>query len=302
MEEEFLHYVYDDELEELETFLEDKSEREIRNLPLNEALFVAVGNDSSQMVEILLDNGANANAVRDDEVDDEVVRVILFFALDNTNNSIIVESLLKHGANVRIVDAEGRGPLFHTNYYHIFKLLLDYGADIHGSDDLILFYAPDYNILKLLLEHGANVHARDDQILWSVIVGSENREDDPDIYNKVKILLEYGADLHKRNDRIIKIVAENMSLSPTKSKLNKWKNTLRLLFLYGANPNDLVIDGYVKSYRPNIIKSIFDTYMSTVKLNSKEAWEALVLWSRYLGPEYSKLQESFRNHKNIIWG
>ena len=67
MEEEFLHYVYDDELEELETFLEDKSEREIRNLPLNEALFVAVGNDSSQMVEILLDNGANANAVRDDE-------------------------------------------------------------------------------------------------------------------------------------------------------------------------------------------------------------------------------------------
>jgi len=114
--------------------------------------------------------------------------------------------------------------------------------------------------------------------------------------------LLFGDYLNKTNDRIIKIVAENMSLSPTKSKLNKWKNTLRLLFLYGANPNDLVIDGYVKSYRPNIIKSIFDTYMSTVKLNSKEAWEALVLWSRYLGPEYSKLQESFRNHKNIIWG
>ena len=46
----------------------------------------------------------------------------------------IAELLLKHGADVHVVDDFGRTPLFYANHVHTVRVLIAHGADVHAMD------------------------------------------------------------------------------------------------------------------------------------------------------------------------
>jgi ankyrin repeat protein len=222
----------------------------------DEALKKAVSLEDEQLVEVLLDYGASANALYEENP-------ILFEALDQENFDII-KSLLKHGADPRFIDDEGFGPLKgYYSSYEVTKLLLEYGADVHESDDTLLIdKIPDYDIVKLLLE--------------------------------------YKADLHKHNDDIV-FAAVNVIGKRDLPYNNRHMKVLRLLILYGANPQVIIDSGVIIILRQPTIKLIFDTYLSTVKLGSKEAWDFYIIWAPWLRG-YERSAQDLEGQKKYVWG
>ena len=104
-------------------------------------------------------------------VKDSIGETPLHVAVEN-NNYQIVQLLLEHGADVNILDDYNDTPLHLASAkdlnISIVQLLLEHGADVeirenrNGDTPLHLAsYNGNYQIVQLLLEHGANVDSRD---------------------------------------------------------------------------------------------------------------------------------------------
>jgi hypothetical protein len=256
----------------------------------NWALIEAITTDE-KMVDILLDHGADANALT--LSNDGTTVPVLFYALKHRpvnpysrvggKNTNIVISLINHGANVNY---HNESPLFNSMDSKILKFMLEHGADIHKG------------MIRTGEEENWKYTQKDTILLYHV-------DKHPYIEN-IELLLYYGADINKYNDDIVVSAVKNLlrrSLRMRgKGKFSENQLILRLLIRYGANPDIIIDGGWVLLLLPSTIKFIFDTYMSVVKLGSKKAWDFWIKWSPFLSEEYQQTTKSLKKQKVHSWG
>ncbi|KXS12180.1 ankyrin [Gonapodya prolifera JEL478] len=80
----------------------------------------------------------------------------------------------------------------------IVAMLVDYGADVHAQDDLVLMNActaGNVEAVKVLLGYGANVHTRSDEASLTVAAMKSSR-----VVDIVATHLAHGADVHAQDD------------------------------------------------------------------------------------------------------
>lgn len=173
-------------------------------------LYNAVFNNHIETVQLLLENGANIQALLQKASAMgfvEIVKILIQYKVDiheqndealrkacKNGHIEVVKILLENGA---IIDTEERGLnviedhalqlAAYYNHYEIVKLLLEKGADIHYQNDRALRNALDknhFNIAKLLLENGANPY----------IIHNWDTRDKP---ITIEFLLRYGTDISR---------------------------------------------------------------------------------------------------------
>ena len=122
------------------------------------ALMFAAREGHIDIVRLLLDRGANINAINDYE------RTALMWAA-NTGHTDVVRLLLDRGANINAVDGDGDTALMsasESGHTYTVRLLLDRGANINainGNGDTVLIGAAKIghaDTVRLLLKMGAN--------------------------------------------------------------------------------------------------------------------------------------------------
>ncbi len=156
------------------------------------ALVVAIMQNYTELVNMLLNNGANANdkaysgetalQIASSLGNEDIVTSLLEYEADInsvTNDKLtplllavwknhlpVVKKLLANGANLNIVDIYGVTPLIRAScegHFEIVKFLIDQGVDINQADNngiTALMEANDLghtDIQVLLLEHGAEL-------------------------------------------------------------------------------------------------------------------------------------------------
>jgi ankyrin repeat protein len=293
--------------------------------------------ENNGMLEVLLDYGASPNEALKiilslDKLNFRLLKTVVEKGADiHYDNEILLRNavrhkkeemvhfLLEHGANpnVRFL-FEGlefsllEYSIFNQEMFYGFEKitvdLINHGSDVEPSNVNLLFLTRNYDIIKTLLEHGADIHRGyilqndgrmdeetmqilskfipSDTLLWYHIL---------DKYEVVKLLLEYNADLHKYNDKIIRTL-----INSTKDKNVDKK--LRLLILYGADPDILIDGGWIDTLSKSTIKTIFNTRLTKLKLGSKEAFDFWIKWAPYISDEHIQTIEAIRNQRAQVWG
>jgi hypothetical protein len=146
-----------------------------------------------QLVQTILDRDTTAIRMSNDRGS-----TALHFAAENGHLQI-VELLLDRGADVEVIDVDGDTPLMCaaiTGQSEIFKMLLSRGADadvLNVNENGVLHYAAmsgSVEIVRLLLDKGADIEKSDSwgRTPLSMAV-QENKQE------LVKFLLENGADI-----------------------------------------------------------------------------------------------------------
>ena len=138
-------------------------------------LTIAAGNGHKDLVQFLLDNGAEVNRLGGFWGCDTAIKDAVF------NNHIeIVQLLLDAGADVNLGDKIGN--LKSNNAYPV--LVLYMVCDTYGEKI-------NMDMLKLLLDAGVNVNAMDNLHETALYKAAENGDIDA-----VRLLLDYGADVN----------------------------------------------------------------------------------------------------------
>jgi hypothetical protein len=146
----------------------------------NEAIETAVVNQRIDIVNLLLDKGANVNANHGELLAIAVSR--------EPENLELVNVLINRGANVRLNDDHAFTTACEYSYTDTMQLLLDSGVDIHaqGGNALRRACAEDNLITaKFLLERGVDPHGFNDNALLLVSMSGN--------LDMVRLLLQYDA-------------------------------------------------------------------------------------------------------------
>lgn len=155
------------------------------------------GYTSSRLVttQLLLDRGAHPNAV------DSKGQVPLMMAVQNkTDDAAIVQSLIRHGADVHAKDFAGQTVLHHvrSSSSGTLRQLLELGMDVNATDEKgrtalwSAIYQDNCEKFKLLLEFGADFRV-DRSPLMPIFTAGGNEE-------MVDILLSIGSDPNTMGD------------------------------------------------------------------------------------------------------
>lgn len=150
---------------------------------LNLALNALNGDYVSDVIKLLIENGADPNPVMRKAIAD--------------NRLNLVKYLLENGADVNYSDGYGNSPITTACHYHnveAVKLLLEYGADININDDEPLCEACKrgncLDFKKYLLRRGAKIN--DFRTLRSAIITGD--------LNLVKFLVRSGAEIKNSDE------------------------------------------------------------------------------------------------------
>jgi len=151
----------------------------------NAALIHASSLGHIDIVEYLLNHGANVHANHDDALIEAV----------QMNHINVVKLLIKYTANINTEDDE---PLLYAccnKNIELIEYLLNNGANI--QDSFLIDAAEDgyFDVVKILLKYGANVHTKNDKALLKAI-----KYNHLDI---VKLLITYQADMGAINNERI---------------------------------------------------------------------------------------------------
>uniref|UniRef100_A0A914DN02 Major sperm protein n=1 Tax=Acrobeloides nanus TaxID=290746 RepID=A0A914DN02_9BILA len=180
-----------------------------------------------EIVRYLLEKGADLNRK------DMNGSIALHYAAQNKNdNKLIVELLLKHGADIEHQNTEGETCLMTAssrNNIEVVCYLLEKGADSNIKDKYgrtALFYVVNENklIVKLLLEHGADIEHQNTKGVTCLMYASYNNR-----IEIVRYLLKKGADVNRKD--------KNGSTALHYAARNKNDNKLivELLLKHGAD-------------------------------------------------------------------
>ncbi len=199
------------------------------------ALIIAVKDNNKNMVQLLLDHGANPNIKNDDGF-----TALFYIRDDNLDIALdIIKLLIEYGADLNVKGGVGLEITFlmsvgcnnQDDGIKIVQFLLDHGADVHAKDSsgcTALFYAvkeawaeEDFELVKLLIEYGADVNVRCGKNLQTPLMCAYEIE-------IVQFLLDHGADVHAK-DRFGKTALQ-------RAKESKYVNDaiVQLLLAYGA--------------------------------------------------------------------
>lgn len=199
------------------------------------ALHAAVINNSSDVAEFLLDNGADPN------IQGLFNLTPLHFVGNNQN---IAKLLVDHGADVNASSKWGITPLHYAakaNAYSVAELLISNGAKMNilsGVNDICtpLHYAirtHAYETAGLLIASGANVNLCG----WCTPLHEAVRAD---AYEMAELLIDNGANLN--------ILSSEGNTPLHEAVVNDAYEMVKLLITKGANVNALSSDGKTPLY------------------------------------------------------
>jgi ankyrin repeat protein len=131
------------------------------NKNINGLTNYASKNGHTDIVKLLIENGADIHAIDD---------YALIYASENGHTDI-VNLLIENGADIHAKDDYALIWASKKGYIEIVKLLIENGANIHAKDDYALRWASENghtDIVKLLIKSGADIHAKDDYaLIWA---------------------------------------------------------------------------------------------------------------------------------------
>ena len=156
---------------------------------------VATQEGCADIVELLLNDGANVNAraLQTSGVEGHVLSGITALSLAPRSGDIaIVKMLVKRGADIRSRDSMGRTALAYATTNEIAQFFLDQGLDINARDEdgytlLIRSGEPfDRPSIAFLLEHGAdpNAKAKDGTTALKLAQGHFGHPEDVELLKK----------------------------------------------------------------------------------------------------------------------
>ena len=159
-------------------------------------LFYAVANDRLPAARILLDNGANPNAIT------TTLETPLIVAARNGNMEI-AELLIRDSADIGYTDRYGSTPLHYAaiyGYFYMADMLIYYDADVSkkSNDGTTPLMAATWggfaDVADLLLQKGANVGETDVNGFTPFLIAAQNGDT-----LMMDLLLKNGADLYGIN-------------------------------------------------------------------------------------------------------
>ncbi|NBW57938.1 ankyrin repeat domain-containing protein, partial [bacterium] len=132
---------------------------------LSSPLMLAIRCNQRAIVELLLEKGADVNAI------DSRSETVLMHAADEKDYQDIVKVLLEKGADVKAIDSRSNTALMHAainDHQESVKFLLDHGAEVNAQDEngwtalVHAAYEGHQESVKLLLKKkGADVNVQD---------------------------------------------------------------------------------------------------------------------------------------------
>jgi ankyrin repeat protein len=167
---------------------------------VQEPLLTAAWGGHLQVVKVLLEAGADANARDRGSTERGTGMTALHIAASHTPRAVslqLIKILLNGGADLEAADLNGRTPLHCAAYYH------------------------KVGVAKLLLKKGANIDARDADGDTPLHKACTPRRDPERLFS---VLLECGADFNSKNDdgeTAVHTVSKNSSLKILKLLLEK---------------------------------------------------------------------------------
>jgi ankyrin repeat protein len=217
-------------------------------------LLAAAKHNHEAIVRILIDNGADINALdRDGSAPLHVACI--------DGDKATVRIMLNNGAEVNMLDSYERTGLHWAcdkKHEAIVRILLDNGVDINtrDRDGRTGFHWACYRrseaIVRILLDDGADINAMDQTgrtgLYWACHWGHEAI---------VRILLDNGADVNRGDSRFAVFVSRLVSCDVR-------ENIMSTLLKYGADPNQYSLDRDLLLHRAlamgmtNIVKLLLD--------------------------------------------
>ena len=161
-------------------------------------LYSAFCNYNFQFAEVLIRYGADVNKITSDG--DSILYKIVGSDIDDSLD--VVEFLIKNGANVNALNKYKESVLTYavqSTKIRMVELLLKANADPNIPDDLqvspliVAVQDESFKIAKLLIEYGANVNHKDNTCDTPLYIACENND-----AVMVKLLLENGALLDEK--------------------------------------------------------------------------------------------------------
>ncbi|XP_031575031.1 serine/threonine-protein phosphatase 6 regulatory ankyrin repeat subunit B-like [Actinia tenebrosa] len=154
------------------------------------ALFYAVQKKKEKIVEKLIQCGADINAT------DETGETPLLYAVENGNEKM-VKKLIECGADVNVTNRYGGTPLFYAvqkENEKIVEKLIECGTDVNATiryGGTLLFYAVNEKVVQKLIQCGADVNATDEDGSTALFYAVNEKV--------VQKLIQSGADVNATN-------------------------------------------------------------------------------------------------------
>ena len=197
------------------------------------ALHWAVQANSLEIVNLLIDAGANVNAATRYKITP--------LSLASTNgNAAIIERLLKAGVDPNGTSEEGQTALMTAalnGNADAIKMLLAHGAKVNAVEPYkgqtaLMWAAGEGNAdaAALLIEFGADVKAKSKAGFTPLLFAVLNNQ-----INAVKVLLDHGANIEDR--------APDGSTTLNMAIINAYYDMASVLLDHGANPNVQDLNG-----------------------------------------------------------
>ncbi len=276
------------DMERLDFLMEMEVDVNVKDEEGNSPLWIALQNDNPDIINVLLDNGADMS------IDDD--KPLIYTASVKDFDELAIR-FVEMGANLDYVIKEGQYEGLSTMVYamHSFgnaelaKAMIEKGANVHvysGIGSNLLHYAAlnDYiNIARMLLEEGVDPNKKNDDgntplshACW---------------YGKLdmsKLLIEYGADVNMEN---------NEGETPLLEALTNGGHPDELFYLLldkGADVNAMDDDGYtpllraLTSYRQSDIAITLIEKGADIHVKNRDGRTPLIL-AAYERPDIVKM-------------
>jgi len=217
-------------------------------------LMYAAQNGHLRTVEILIDSGANVNAL-------PYTKVSALLGAAIAGHVFVVDTLILNGANVNTQNLQGQSPLMFAAAYGdsiLTDVLVFYEANLNQQDyegNTPLFYSVFYgnsSVTSILLANGADPNKADNEGFTPLMVASQNAD-----MHQMELLLDGGADISLTN--------ENNHTALSFVIINGYPEIVEFLLNYGADPNHTIAKSVneltlAEKYRKDEVKELLLNY------------------------------------------
>ena len=248
------------------------------------SLLEACQSGNVEIVELLLDKGADASALDSEALVDTCSRIEHPAHVDRRRNRYkIVKLLLDYGAKPRAQDNHALIAACQLDCVEIVELLLDYGADPNARDGLALRISCQVGfagIVRLLLANGADPRARNSQALRNACSFG--------YWEIAELLLDYGADptsitTEEGKDFVRKYIYRDLRALRATSKPvpgfrdKNWGNRVDRL-MHDTYLRNILLSNFPGGNDPALLEKVFGTEAARKELIAKTREEESLMY------------------------